>query len=77
MTIDDDNMMQDLESTMQKTGLTKYSYFLFWPGLGKGITYSCNHYGAANDNFLVYWAIFGMVTNDRPNNQVILVQACP
>ena len=62
---------------MQKTGLTKYSLFLFWPGLGKGITYSCDHYGAANDNFLVYWAIFSMVTNDRPNNQVILVQACP
>ena len=62
---------------MQKTGLTKYSLFLFWPGLGKGITYSCNHYGAANDNFLVYWAIFGMVTNNQPNNQVILEQACP
>ena len=24
---------------MQKTGLTKYSLFLFWPGLGKGMTY--------------------------------------
>ena len=50
---------------MQKTGLTKYSLFLFWPGLGKGITYSCDHYGAINDNFHVYSAIFGTVTNNN------------
>ena len=62
---------------MQRIGLTKHSFFLLWPGLDKGITYSCDHYGAANYNFLVYWAIFGMVTNNQPNNQVILEQACP
>ena len=33
---------------MQMTGLTKYSLFLFWPGLGKGTTYSFDHHGAAD-----------------------------
>ena len=34
-------------------------------------------YGAVNNHFPVYLAIFGMVTtNNRPNNQVILVQVC-
>ena len=33
--------------------------------------------GAVNNHFPVYLAIFGMVaTNNRPNNQVILVQVC-
>ena len=32
--------------------------------------------GGVNSYFSVYSAIFGMVTNERPNNQVILEQAC-
>ena len=27
------------------------------PGLEKGITYECDHYGAVNNNFAVYQAI--------------------
>ena len=44
------------------------------PGLEKGFTYVCGRYGAVNNHFPVYWAIFGMVTNERTNNQVILEQ---
>ena len=33
--------------------------------------------GGSSNHFPVYWAIFGMVTNKRTNdNRVILVQAC-
>ena len=32
--------------------------------------------GRSQQLFSVYSAIFGMVTNEQPNNQVILVQAC-
>ena len=34
------------------------------------------HYGAVNNHFLVYKAIFGMVKTKRTNNRVILEQAC-
>ena len=33
-------------------------------------------YGAVNNHFPVYLAIFAMVTNNQPNNWVILEQAC-
>ena len=52
--------------------------FLFLVWSGKGFHFECDHLGAVNNHFPVYWAIFGMVTtNKHPNNQVILVQACP
>ena len=55
---------------MQKTGWTNHSSFLVLSGLKKGFT------SDVNNHFPVYWAIFGMVTNNQPNNLVILVQAC-
>ena len=57
---------------MQNTGLTNCS---FWSGLEKGINHEYDHYGAVKSHFAVHLAIFGMVTNKQPNNQVILEQA--
>ena len=42
--------------------------FLF-PGLEKGFNYGCDHYGPVTNHFPVYWAIFGMVTTERTNEQ--------
>ena len=53
---------------MQKTGWTKYSSFMVFYGLEKGFTFGCSHLGAVNNHFPVYWAIFGMVTNDQPRD---------
>ena len=58
---------QDPVSTMQKTSLT--NYFIVIPGLKKGIIHGCDHYWAVNRHFSVYLDIFGMVTNERTNNQ--------
>ena len=54
---------------MQKTGLTNYSSILVFSGLEKGITHGCDHYGAVNSHSSVYLDIFGMVMNERTNNQ--------
>ena len=63
---------------MQKTGWTINSFFLVLSGLKKSFTLDMITRGAVNNYFSVYWAIFGMVTNKRTNdNRVILVQACP
>ena len=40
-------------------------------GREKGITYGSGHYGAVNNHFTVYWAIFGMVTNKHQNTQPV------
>ena len=40
------------------------------PGLEKGIIHGCDHYGAVNNHFPVYWAIFGVVTPNRTNQQL-------
>ena len=63
-------------STTQKTRLANYSSFHSWSGLEKSFTFSFGHFGAVNSYFPLYLAIFGMVTPNRQNNQVILVQAC-
>ena len=47
---------------MQNTILANYSSFLVWSRLEKVITYGCDRYGAVDNNFPVYEAIFGMVT---------------
>ena len=54
---------------MQNTGLTNYSSFLVGSRLEQGITYGCDRYVAVDNHFPVYWAIFGMVTTERTNNQ--------
>ena len=57
---------------MQKTGLTNYCSFLVWSCLvGKRVIYGSDHYGAVNNHFTVYWAIFGMVKNKHPNTQLV------
>ena len=61
---------------MQKTGWAIHSSFLVLSGLEKGDILDLITREAVNNHFTVYWAIFGMVTNEQPNNQVILVQAC-
>ena len=44
---------------------------------GKRVTLWMWSLGGSSNHFPVYWAIFGMVTNKRTNdNRVILVQAC-
>ena len=53
----------------KKAELTNYSSFLVWSGLEKGFNYECDHYGAVNNHFPVYLAIFGMVTAKQPTNQ--------
>ena len=63
------NYIQDPVSNIQKTGLTNNSSFLVWSGLEKGFNYECDHYGAVNNHFPVYWAIFGMMTTEQTNNQ--------
>ena len=40
-------------------------------GREKGIAYGSDHYGAINNHFTVYWAIFGMVTNKHPNTEPV------
>ena len=40
---------------------------LVWPG--KGFHLVCQHCGAVNNYFPVYWTIFGMVTCEQPNGQ--------
>ena len=52
---------------MQNTDLTNYSSFLVWSGLE--CVYGCDHYGAVNNHLPVYQAIFGLVTNNRRNEQ--------
>ena len=47
---------------MQNTVLANYSSFLVWSRLEKVITYGCDRYGAVDNHFPVYYAIFGMVT---------------
>ena len=54
---------------------------LMWRSTRPSVNYAedwldCDHYGAVNNNFPVYWAIFGMVTTEQPTNLVILEQAC-
>ena len=57
---------------MQKTGLTIYSSFLVLSDLDRALLWMWSLEGAVKNQFPVYWAVFGMVTNDQPNNQVIL-----
>ena len=45
------------------------STFLVLPGLEKGFILDVITRGAVNNHFPVYWAIFGMVTTKRTNNQ--------
>ena len=50
-----------------------------FPGIvrsGKGFHLGLDHYGAVNNHFPVYKAIFGMVTTEQTNNRVILEHAC-
>ena len=66
--------------TMQKTGWTNYSSFLVLSGLKKGFRYGRDHWGAVNNHFPVYLAIFGMTSDDtqptnKTNNLVIQEQA--
>ena len=49
------------------------------PGLvwsQKEFHFGCDHQGAVNNHFPVYWGLFGTVMNNQPTNRVILVQAC-
>ena len=58
---------------MQKTGWTIHSSLLVW----KRVSLWMWSLGGSSNHFPVYWAIFGMVTNERTNdNQVNLEQAC-
>ena len=63
---------------MQKTGWTIHSFFLVLSGLKKSFTLDVTTRGQLTTIFLcigpfsVWWQ-----TNERTNNRVILVQACP
>ena len=57
---------QDLVSSMQKTGWSIHSSFLI---LLSGFHFGCDHYEAVNNHFPVYWAIFGVATNEQTNDQ--------
>ena len=63
---------------MQKTGWTIHSFFLVLSGLKKSFTLDMITRGQSTTIFLcigpfsAWWQ-----TNDRTNNRVILVQACP
>ena len=35
----------------------------------KGIHFGCDHWGAVNNHFHVYWAIFRMVTKEQRNKR--------
>ena len=60
---------------MQKTGWAIHSSFSVLSGLER-VSFWMWSLGGVNNHFPVYWAIFGVVTNEQTNNQVILVQAC-
>ena len=68
-------LQQDPVSTMQKTGWAIHSSFSVLSGLER-VSFWMWSLGGVNNHFPVYWAIFGVVTNEQTNNQVILVQAC-
>ena len=54
---------------MQETGWTNHSLFLVLYGLKKGFTLD------TNKHFPVYWAFFGIVTNDQTNKVKFQVSA--
>ena len=50
-------------------GWTNYPSFLVRSGLESGFTYGYDRWGAVNNYFSMYWAIFGIVITNQMNSQ--------